>query len=189
MPPRTKRTKAREKRFLDALSRGVSVGGAAKEAGFSYGFAYKWRQADPEFAARWQEAYEEGTDRLEDEALRRAVEGFDTPVYYGGKEVGQIRRYSDRLLMFQLRGRRPEKYGPRLVSDHENAGIGPIGTAHDGLSDLELTQRVIGLALRIAEGGAGARYAGGDRPLAALGGPGESEDADPPGAGAGKPGG
>lgn len=183
MPPRTKRTPAREKRFLAALSRGVSVAAAAAEAGFAYSCAYKWRHADPNFAARWQEAYEEGTDRLEDEALRRAVEGFDTPVFYGGKKVGQIRRYSDRLLMFQLRGRRPGKYRERPITDYANTGSGPIGTAHDGLPELELTQRIIGLALRLAEGGAGARSAGGDRPLAALGRPRDPGDADPPGAG------
>lgn len=184
MPPRSKRTKAREERFLAALCRGLSVGGAAEEAGFSYGFAYKWRAADPDFAACWHDAYEEGTDKLEDEALRRAVEGVATPVYYGGEEIGTIQKYSDALLMFQLRGRRPQKYGPRLIPDHANTGPGPIGTAHDGLSDLELTQRIIGVALRIAEGGDGARYAGGDRPVAALDRPREPEDADPPGPGA-----
>jgi hypothetical protein len=189
MPPRSKRTKAREERFLAALRRGLSVGGAAAEAGISYGFAYKWRTADPGFAARWQEAYEEGTDSLEDEARRRAVEGTATPVHYGGKEIGKIHKYSDSMLMFLLRGRRPEKYGPRLTPDHANSGLGPTGISHDGLSDPELVQRIIGVALRIAEGDAGARDAGGDRPLAALAGPRQPEDADAPGPGPRKPGG
>ena len=189
MAPRTKRTKAREKRFLAALGRGVSVARAAAAAGFSYGFAYKWRAADPEFAARWQEAYEEGTDVLEDEAHRRAVDGVGTPVYYGGKKIGETRKYSDMLLMFLLRGRRPEKYRERLISDFANTGIGPFGISHDGLSELELTQRIIGVALRLAEGGTGARGPGGDRPVAALGGPRGAGDADAAGPGPGEPGG
>jgi len=189
MPPRTKRTKAREKRFLAALARGVSIAGAAAEAGFSYGFAFKWRYADPDFAARWQEAYEQGTDALEDEARRRAMQGVETPVYFAGKKIGELRKYSDALLMFLLRGRRPEKYRERLTTDFANTGIGPIGMEHAGLSDLELTQRIIAVALRLEEGGAGARVAGGDRPVAALGGPREPGNADAAGPGPGEPGG
>ena len=189
MPPRTKRTKAREKRFLAALTRGASVACAATEAGFSYGFAYKWRYADPEFAARWQEAYEAGTDALEDAARRRAVTGVETPVYYGGKKIGETRKYSDALLMFLLRSRRPERYRERLITDFAHAGSDLWGISYDGLSDLELDQRVVALALRLAEIDAGAPAAGGDRPLAALDRPREPGDADAAGAGPGEPGG
>jgi hypothetical protein len=187
MPSRTKRTRAREKRFLAALSRGVSVACAAAEAGFSYGFAYKWRYADPEFAARWREAYEEGTDVLEDEARRRAMHGTETPVYYSGRKIGETRKCSDTLLMFLLRARRPERYRERPIPNYANTGIGPTGTAHDGLSELELTQRIIALALRLSEGGAGARGPGGDQPVAALDRPRGAGDADAAGSGAGEP--
>lgn len=44
------------------------------------------------FAAEWDEAVDEGTDVLEDVAFRRAVDG------------------SDRLLIFLLKARRPEKF-------------------------------------------------------------------------------
>jgi hypothetical protein len=189
MPPRTKRTKAREKRFLAALGRGVSVAGAAAEAGFCRAFAYRWRYADPDFAARWDAAYEEGTDALEDAARRRAMQGVDTPVYYGGKKVGDIRKYSDALLMFLLRGRRPEKYRERLATDPAHADIGPLGITYDGLSDLEFNQRLAALALRLAEIDAGAQLAGGDRPVAALGRPRESGNADAAGPGPGESGG
>lgn len=47
---------------------------------------------------------------LEDEARRRAVDGVDEPVFQGGELVGHVRRYSDRLLEFLLRGRRPTVY-------------------------------------------------------------------------------
>lgn len=52
---------------------------------------------------------------LEQEAYRRAVEGVEEPVYQGGELVGTVRRYSDKLLEFLLRGRRPQVY-------RENAG-------------------------------------------------------------------
>jgi hypothetical protein len=53
----------------------------------------------------------EGVDRLEDEAHRRAVEGYNPrPVYHKGKKVGEIREYSDSLLALLLKSRRPEVY-------------------------------------------------------------------------------
>ena len=50
-------------------------------------------------------------NRLEDEAHRRAVEGYNPrPVYHKGKKVGEIREYSDSLLALLLKSRRPEVY-------------------------------------------------------------------------------
>ena len=142
----SKRTPAVEERFLAALRRGLSVGGAAAEAGVCVQTPYRWREADADFAARWHAAYEAGTDRLEDEALRRAVDGVDTPVYYGGEKVGDIRKYSDALLMFQLKGRRPEKYNKPIRAGYAGAEGGrPIETAYARLSDIERAQEVLRL--------------------------------------------
>ena len=49
----------------------------------------------------------------EDEAVRRAHDGVDEPVFYQGKACGVVRKYSDTLLIFLLKGRRPEKYRDR----------------------------------------------------------------------------
>lgn len=144
-----KRTPVREKRFLAALARGVSVGGAASEAGLSRSTAYDWRAADADFAARWDAALEEGTDALEDEARRRALLGVETPVHYGGKAVGEIRKFSDALLMFLLRARRPETYRERATTEPTGRGGGPDETVHDGLSDIERAQEI----LRLLAGG------------------------------------
>jgi hypothetical protein len=62
---------------------------------------------------------------LEDEALRRAVEGVEEPVYQGGKQVGVIRKYSDALLMFLLKAARPEKYRENYSIRHDGQS-GPI---------------------------------------------------------------
>ena len=76
--------------------------------------AYEWREADPDFAKAWDDAVERGTDALEDEAVRRAMQGVLKPVYQGGKKVGAIREYSDTLLIFLLKARRPEKFKERI---------------------------------------------------------------------------
>ncbi len=82
--------------------------------------AYDWREDDPEFAADWVKSLDLGIDALEDEANRRAREGTLEPVYYQGKEVGQIRKYSDILLIFLLKGRRPEVFRERI--EHTGKG-------------------------------------------------------------------
>jgi len=70
----------------------------------------RWRESDPEFARRFDEAAEEAADLLEHEAYRRAVEGFERPVYQGGKLVGHERQYSDTLLCRLLEARRPSTW-------------------------------------------------------------------------------
>jgi hypothetical protein len=99
-----------QRRILEALAHGMSPARAANAAGVGRSTAYLWRQEDPEFAAKWDEAVAEGIDRLEDEVYRRAVEGVKRPVYRGGVLVGEITKYSDKLLMFLLQRRRPEVY-------------------------------------------------------------------------------
>ena len=99
-----------QRRMLKALALGMSPVRAAKVAGVGRSTGYLWRQEDPEFAQKWDEAVAEGIDRLEDEAHRRAVEGVKHPVYRGGVLVGEMTKYSDKLLMFLMKRRRPEVY-------------------------------------------------------------------------------
>jgi hypothetical protein len=102
---------AYKQRLLKALAKGKSPAWAAEDAGIGRSTAWLWRKNDPEFAAAWDEAVAEGVDRLEDEAHRRAVEGYNPrPIYHKGKKVGEIREYSDSLLGLLLKGRRPEVY-------------------------------------------------------------------------------
>jgi transposase-like protein len=110
---RTKRTPKIEQAFLEVLSAGGSVYKAAITAGVSRTQVYEWRRNDEDFALRWDEALECGTDTMEDEAYRRAVNGTEKPVFYKGDECGYIREYSDNLMMFKLKARRPEKYRER----------------------------------------------------------------------------
>jgi hypothetical protein len=52
---------------------------------------------------------------LEDEAVRRGREGHLRPVFHQGKEIGAIREYSDTLLIFMLKARRPAKFREQYV--------------------------------------------------------------------------
>jgi hypothetical protein len=107
--------KAARERFLTALRRGLPVSAAAAAAGFDRVTAWRWRESIPGFRAAWDDAYAEGGDAIEEEARRRAMDGWDEPVFQGGEHVGVIRRYSDRLLERLLKGRKPELYGEQVA--------------------------------------------------------------------------
>ena len=127
MSRRTFRTPRRVRdAFLDALRQGLSVTAACKAAPMGLRTAYNLRSSDEAFKAAWDAAIEEGTDRLEDEARRRAFEGIEAPLVSAGKLVATTRRYSDRLLIFLLKSRRPEKYRERTSIEH-GGGIDVTG--------------------------------------------------------------
>lgn len=75
---------------------------------------YDHKAADPAFANDWAEAEEMAVDRLEAEAWRRATEGTKRPVYQGGKEVGYVMEYSDRLAEMLLKGHRSYRFKDRV---------------------------------------------------------------------------
>jgi hypothetical protein len=126
---RTNRTTKKSAEFLEALSQTCNITRSCEICGLPRRTVYDWRAADPEFAKAWEDALDKGADVLEDEAKRRAHDGVEEPVYYGGKQVGTVRKYSDVLLIFLLKGARPKKYGDRSVRiaapDGEDGG-GPI---------------------------------------------------------------
>jgi len=107
--------------FIDILGKTGNVTLAAEAANVGTDTAYAHRNADsptyePEFAKAWQRALEKAADILEAEARRRGFNGYDEPVFGSGGpgqgtvQVGTVRRYSDTLLIFLLKGARPEKY-------------------------------------------------------------------------------
>ena len=59
---------------------------------------------------------EQAADVLEREAWRRASEGVKQPVFYQGEVCGHVRKYSDVLLIFLLKGARPDKYREQLAT-------------------------------------------------------------------------
>lgn len=81
-----------QKAFLAALEQTGSVTASAAAAHMGRSMVYKHKRNDPEFSRQWDEALDQAADTLEDEARRRAFAG------------------SDVLLMFLLKGIRPQKW-------------------------------------------------------------------------------
>lgn len=117
---RTSRTRKKDWKpaFLNALEQTGMVAAACAQVGIGRTTAYEARQRDETFAVAWADVEEQTTERMEREAYRRAVEGTTKPVYQGGKEVGAIQEYSDTLLIFMLKARRPEKYRDNVKVEH-----------------------------------------------------------------------
>jgi len=78
---------------LTMLANGATYAAAAAAIGAHRRTIMKWPDADEEFAERWRDAVEEGIDKLEDEATRRARDGVKRP------RVG----FSDGLPQWKLR--------------------------------------------------------------------------------------
>ena len=113
----TNRTRA----FLAAYLETGSITRAAEAAGIQRQQHYRRLKEDPQYAAAFEEAREQFGDALEEEAIRRAREGVEEPVYYQGVVCGGIQRYSDGLMQFLLRGVKPEKYRERKEIQHTGA--------------------------------------------------------------------
>jgi len=114
---RLKLTRARRENFLKVLADTGSVTAAVAATGTSRTRVYELRKADTAFVAAWDEAEDIATDRLEDEARRRAVEGVAEPLVSAGKLVrgddGQpitVQRYSDKLLLELLKAHRSPRW-------------------------------------------------------------------------------
>jgi hypothetical protein len=106
---------------------------------------YQFCCSHKEFAAEVQDAFEAAVDALEAEAHRRAFEGIDEPVIYKGQLMGDwvgpdgkgcdpdtpgavfvpltIKRYSDAVLIFLLKGLRRWRYGDKLDVRSQDGGL------------------------------------------------------------------
>lgn len=103
-------------KFLAALAKFGFVAKAARFAGVTREAVRLTRKKDESFAAAWDDALAEYTERLEAEADRRAYKGTLRPVFHKGEKCGVIREYSDTLLIFRLKALRPEVYKDRSES-------------------------------------------------------------------------
>ena len=91
--------------FLATLGATANIYLACRPAGITRKTAYKWKEENEEFAARWKDAMEDACDILEWDGRRRA------------------RASSDKLLMYLLDVHR---YGRKYQHEHSGPGGGPI---------------------------------------------------------------
>jgi hypothetical protein len=88
-------------------------------------YALRSRPRARSFRGAWDAALDLGMQRLEQAAFGRALNGVARPVFFKGEQVGEWREYDERLAMFLLRYRRPERFGawldralpPRVADD------------------------------------------------------------------------
>lgn len=113
-------------RFLDELRTTRMVTAACHSAGVGRSTVYERRGSDPAFAERWAEIDLEITDALEREAFRRAAIGTERGVYYQGEEVAREREFSDTLLIFLLKARKPKTYRENVRLEHTGEDGGPV---------------------------------------------------------------
>jgi len=147
---------AKKRAYLKALEQVGAITVAADSAGISRLTPLDWRAKDPDFVAAEQTALSNFADRLEREAVRRAVRGIRKKKFTGKGEAvidpdtGEQyieREFSDTLLIFMLKGARPDKYKDRL----------DVRVAKEEAElDERFTKLVEALANRTEEGVAGA---------------------------------
>ena len=112
---------------LSAFKNCANVTRACEIADIARATFYGWLKEDPGFKASYEAAREEAVQVLEDEAIRRAYVGVERPVYQGGKKVGVVQEYSDTLLIFLLKGARPQKYRDNVRQEVTGADGAPLG--------------------------------------------------------------
>ena len=106
--------------FLAAYSKCGNVTEASRVANVSRSRHYEWLKTQPNYAQAFSHAHEEAIDSLESTARDRAVAGSDT------------------LLIFLLKGARPEKYRDRF-EHHHSGEIREVSFVINGNAD-ELAQ-------------------------------------------------
>lgn len=132
----------KKRAFLAAFAENGNVSLSATIAGIDRQTHYEWKRSDPDYAEAFTDAEGQAADRLEQEARRRAVDGVDEPVFYKGDEVGTIRKYSDTLLIFLMKGADPEKYKDRVSNEHSGKIAADVNHSYD-LSKLSAEELIV----------------------------------------------
>lgn len=120
-------TAEKQEDFITALAETACVEAACAHVRMSVAGAYRLR-ARPDarsFRLAWAAALDVGIARLTDAAVSRAIYGVPVPHFYQGEQVGEHRRYDERLTMWLLRYRDPTTYGKWL--DRREARQHPEG--------------------------------------------------------------
>ena len=139
-----------KQKFLAKLkSTHGNVSKAAQAIHIARNTAYQHKRIDTDFSAAWDDVMASVYDAMEQELYRRAVTGY---------KVGDIKKKSDRLLEFALKGNRAEKFRERL----------DLNAHHTGTLDHNIQFTIDKI------------YADGDEPeTAEIAGPAIDTDADP----------
>lgn len=119
-----------KKRFLVAYISTGTIAAASRAAKVAYTIHYYWLEHDDTYAQAFKAVRETAADHLEKEAWFRATEGLRTykfhqgnPIMVENPETLEMEHYfevqrSDLLLIFLLKGIRPETYADKHMHAH-----------------------------------------------------------------------
>ncbi len=128
-------TAKKKQKFIELLAEYGVVSYAAKGVCISRPTAYHARKDDATFAEAWDEAIETSIENMEKAAYERSVKGVDTPLTFKGKLTGDsVKSYSDILLMFLMKGNKPDKYRDNAKPVQVNLNLGADTLSNDQLS-------------------------------------------------------
>jgi len=106
--------RARQAAYLRGYAQDGTTTTGCRTAHIYFRTVYRWREEDEAFLIAENQARGALADKLEAEAIRRAYNGWERPIYQRGVLVGVERCYSDMLLKMMLGALRPEKYRERV---------------------------------------------------------------------------
>lgn len=110
---RRDKTKSLQEKFLAVFNATANVSTACEQSGITRQAHYRWMHEDAEYREKFDEAFKSVASILEEEAVRRAVQGTRRDVFYQGAKCGEELVYSDTLLIFLLKGMKPSTYRER----------------------------------------------------------------------------
>lgn len=112
----------KEKFLAKLMSSAGNVSKASRAIKISRNTAYDHKKIDADFSQAWENVIDAVADAMEEELHRRAVKGYQEPVFYKGEMIAKVRKFSDRLLEFGLKGKRPDVYRDRIDINNHHAG-------------------------------------------------------------------
>lgn len=113
----------RKARFLQLMRLTGQLQRSAQEAGIAPSTVRAHLKADPDFKAAHEEAYGDFKEYIESEIQRRAIMGWEEPVFQQGELAGTVRKYDSRLLELLAKRHIPEFKEKYEVNHNVSGGI------------------------------------------------------------------
>lgn len=130
-----------KRRFLAVYSRTANIRASCAAAKIGRSTYYLWSEHDAEFSAAAAQAREDAGDLLEQQAIRWATTGIPTiKEVYERNDRGELvlvrkersKDISPTMLIFLLKGAKPQKYRERLEHSAAPTGAGATFTLRIG---------------------------------------------------------
>lgn len=115
----------KQKKFLTEYAKHCSIRMTVEKTKITAASHYYWMEHSSNYKAAYSSVKDMVADTLEDAAFERAVHGVDEPVFYKDEKIADVKKFSDTLTIFLLKGNKPEKYN-KDRHEHSGPNGGPI---------------------------------------------------------------